>query len=430
MKHKNRNPKFNEGAKFPIAEGSTWDIFLQNGEQSIRKAQHQVDRALRTAERAFQEEANTCTRSKDMMLQIAAHRDHPSGQKSWMERQHDITHQMERQVYEWYQENWRDRVAAATGTRPSPYAESNGIPIAPKTTSELYKRTDPAYIKMWDTALRKEWDGLCEREVFEHDLTKQQLYDRGILPGKRLIGIRVIYETKVKNGEFERCKCRAVAQGFGFKKGRDFDSCFAAAPSLQSNRLISALCAILGWRRVTFDINQAYLLGNATADAQYPMRYPEGRIRDQHRLPNGDERYLLCLGNIYGLPTSGRTYAIERDRILMEVNPRAPPEGAGWTCKKLEYETCMFEIKAKHCHHSASGAAGLSPATSQRSQDLAELRFWQGRVRCLSVWSTNPCIIQQLLSCFCWRSSTGQQRSSTGPASISSSSQRPRRRLT
>jgi hypothetical protein len=96
------------------------------------------------------------------------------------------------------------------------------------------------------------------------------------------------------------------------------------------------------------DINQAYLLGNATADAQYAMRYPEGWIRDQHRLPNGDERYLLCLGNIYGLPISGRTYAIEQDHILMEVLPRTPPEGAGWTCKKLEYETCMFEIKATH----------------------------------------------------------------------------------
>eukprot|EP01047_Picozoa_sp_COSAG01_P037407 COSAG01_NODE_2970_length_6775_cov_8.832235_1_plen_97_part_10 len=54
----------------------------------------------------------------------------------------------------------------------------------PKTTIELYKRTDPEYIKIWDEALRKEWNGLCEREVFEHDLTKQQLYDRGILPGK------------------------------------------------------------------------------------------------------------------------------------------------------------------------------------------------------------------------------------------------------
>ena len=84
----------------------------------------------------------------------------------------------------------------------------------PASSSRPSKRS---HVKIWDTALRKEWDGLCEREVFEHDLTKQQLYDRGILPGKRLIGIRVIYETKVKNGEFERCKCRAVAQGFGFQ---------------------------------------------------------------------------------------------------------------------------------------------------------------------------------------------------------------------
>ena len=153
------------------------------------------------------------------------------------------------------------------------YVDRTNLPIPPKTTIELYKRTDPEYIKIWDEALRKEWDGLCEREVFEHDLTKQQLYDRGILPGKRLIGIRVIYETKVKNGEFERCKCRAVAQGFGFKK-TDFDSCFAAAPSLQSNRLISALCAVLGWTRVTFDINQAYLLGRAPPSASAPISGP------------------------------------------------------------------------------------------------------------------------------------------------------------
>jgi hypothetical protein len=39
------------------------------------------------------------------------------------------------------------------------------------------------------------------------------------------------------------------------------------------------------------------------------MRYPEGWIRDQHRDKKGDEKYLLCLGNIYGLPTSGRVYA-------------------------------------------------------------------------------------------------------------------------
>ena len=143
---------------------------------------------------------------------------------------------------------------------------------------------------------------------------------RNLLPAKRIIGIRAIYESKVSNGKFQRYKCRTVAQGFGFKKGRDYESCFAAAPSLQSNRLLSAMCAILGWTRVTFDIEQAYLLGRASVDAQFPMRSPEGWIRDQHRLPNGEERYLLCLGNIYGLPTSGRTYAVERCGWLANIS--------------------------------------------------------------------------------------------------------------
>ena len=52
-----------------------------------------------------------------MMLQIAAHRDHPSGQKSWMERQHDASQLLERQVHGWFLDNWRDRVAAATEAR-------------------------------------------------------------------------------------------------------------------------------------------------------------------------------------------------------------------------------------------------------------------------------------------------------------------------
>jgi hypothetical protein len=111
------------------------------------------------------------------------------------------------------------------------------------------------------------------------------------------------------------------------------------------------------------------LLGNATADAQYPMRYPEGWIQDQHRLPNGDERYLLCLGNIYGLPTSGRTYAIERDRILLEVLPRAPPEGAGWTCKKLEYETCMLSSTDTYLAASTTTSSTRSSSTGTNSTD-------------------------------------------------------------
>ena len=109
----------------------------------------------------------------------------------------------------------------AAGCGCAPYVDPNGIPIPPTSTTELYKRSDPKHIKPWDEALRKEWNGLCDREVFEHDLTKQELYNRGILPTKRIIGIRAIYDSKVSNGQFQRYKCRTVAQGFGFKKGRD-----------------------------------------------------------------------------------------------------------------------------------------------------------------------------------------------------------------
>ena len=56
-----------------------------------------------------------------------------------------------------------------------------------------------------------------------------------------------------------------------------------------------------------FDIVQAYLLGKAEQDQQYPVRYPEGEIRDMHRV-NGQETYALVVGNVYGLPDSVPSY--------------------------------------------------------------------------------------------------------------------------
>ena len=49
-------------------------------------------------------------------------------------------------------------------------------------------------------------------------------------------------------------------------------------------------------------------------------RYPEGKIRDMHRV-NGQETYALVVGNVYGLPTAGRTFAKERNRLLLEELP-------------------------------------------------------------------------------------------------------------
>ena len=65
--------------------------------------------------------------------------------------------------------------------------------------------------QVWDDAINKEWDGLNDRGCFEHDLTRAELRKRGI--HKRVIGMRMLLESKVVNGEWSKAKARNVAQG-------------------------------------------------------------------------------------------------------------------------------------------------------------------------------------------------------------------------
>ena len=58
--------------------------------------------------------------------------------------------------------------------------------------------------EIWDKAIDKEWNGLDDRECFEHDLTKSDLKKRGIY--KRPIGMRIILEAKISNGKFDKAK--------------------------------------------------------------------------------------------------------------------------------------------------------------------------------------------------------------------------------
>ena len=55
---------------------------------------------------------------------------------------------------------------------------------------------------------------------------------------------------------------------------------------------------------VDFDINQAYLIGKADPDQQYPVRLSAGPIRDKYKQADGSETYALIQGNLYGLPTA------------------------------------------------------------------------------------------------------------------------------
>ena len=72
------------------------------------------------------------------------------------------------------------------------------------------------------------------------------------------------------------------------RRGIDYDTVFAAAPSLESGRMLMALYAALGWTSFVYDINQAYLIGEAAPGQTYPLRYPgrtiENTIVPHHRV--------------------------------------------------------------------------------------------------------------------------------------------------
>ena len=56
---------------------------------------------------------------------------------------------------------------------------------------------------------------------------------------------------------------------------------------------------------------------------------------------SGQERYALLIGNVYGVPTAGRVFGKERDRIILEAMPKAK----GWRAWQCTYDPCIYIIE-------------------------------------------------------------------------------------
>ena len=72
------------------------------------------------------------------------------------------------------------------------------------------------------------------------------------------------------------------------RKGIDYLTVFAAAPHLQSQRILRAFEVLLGWTPTDFDIAQAYLLGKAelgSGGSRWAIRNLSGT--DTRRITNG-----------------------------------------------------------------------------------------------------------------------------------------------
>jgi hypothetical protein len=340
--------KFEADMLFPVPQGQLWDQhrsrYLQNTDGT------HVASAADYSESSADAIVAELNRKSQELAQMA-HRDYKDRQCGDLEYDRLCSYvELEAEVR-------RDLLTSDYGCDPDyvcwnsvetksrqdqPPVDERGIPIAPKSMKELETWGDT---QVWDDAINKEWDGLNDRGCFEHDLTRAELRKRGI--HKKVIGMRMLLESKVVNGEWSKAKARNVAQGHkgNLTKGVDYTTVFAAAPDLATGRIIQGLVVLFGFVRCTLDIMQAYLIGKAEEDQQYPVRYPEGRIREEHRDPNtGEERYALLIGNLYGMPTASRVFSKERDRLLLEELPKRHP---GVTVSQMEFEPCMFKLKRK-----------------------------------------------------------------------------------
>ena len=105
------------------------------------------------------------------------------------------------------------------------------MPIAPKSMKELESWADTT---LWDEAISKEWDGLNDRDCFEHDLTlkdARQRHSKHNGDAKfKIVGMRMLLEAKIVDGKFNKAKARNVAQGHkgSLTKGVDYTTVFAA----------------------------------------------------------------------------------------------------------------------------------------------------------------------------------------------------------
>jgi hypothetical protein len=84
--------------------------------------------------------------------------------------------------------------------------------------------------------------------------------------GMKVIGSRLVFKKKMKNGIVERYKVRWVAQGFRQIQGIDYFETFAPTVKPASLRVSLAIAVLFGLKVVTLDVVTAFLIPSLPDD--------------------------------------------------------------------------------------------------------------------------------------------------------------------
>jgi hypothetical protein len=227
-------------------------------------------------------------------------------------------------------------------------AVGSGEEAPPKSLREAFNH--PERGEEWRKAALKEFDGLTDMGVFDHDYSWDDLRKVGINPDdKPPIPLSVCLTHKFdKEGVLDRLKVRMAIAGHpgNMQRGVHYDKTFAATPGQHSNRMLQALLVRNKWNRLTWDIKMAYCWAEVPANELFAIKYPKGFERVNEK---GEPLYAVVRRNLYGSPAASRAWSKARDDfILHHFNKN------GWQCNRCINDPALFYI-------TFSGEKGVTP---------------------------------------------------------------------
>ena len=221
--------------------------------------------------------------------------------------------------------------------RRKPAAEISGGKQPPATISKALRDENRDEAFKWLESINKEFDGLCEMGVIEHNYTYQQLRENGIDTHPIPFSVCLTYKYD-KAGEIDRYKTRMALAGHrgNMQPGVHFDRTYSSTPVQYSSKILQALMVKYKLRRLAFDIKMAYCHAKIPKEQLIAVRYPEGFRRYNEA---GEELFGILRKNLYGAPQAGRLWEKERNAVIMELFNKD-----GWKCKRCVKEPCLFVI--------------------------------------------------------------------------------------
>ena len=319
--------------KIPPPYGPLWQQVLD--ERGLKwKMKHQAYEAVQLQQAAMETSVATYQLRRKLAKALA---------ENMPEEQHMTEDDM--QLPDTAKEALRTRAMAIRKKRAAKHDGSGTKP--PTSIKKAVNLENIDVAQKWVESIEKEWQGLNNitrddpstgKGVFEHNLTRNMLFERGIDKTPIPLSVGLTYKFNAK-GEVARYKTRMAVAGHSghMKKGIDYDKTYASTPTHHSCRILQATMVKYNMVRKAYDIAQAYTHAGLPSEQQVPIRYPDGYKR--YCPETGAEMYMLLVMNLYGLPQGGRLWEHTRNKVIMEMLNKD-----GYTCNRSRKEPCLFII--------------------------------------------------------------------------------------